>query len=336
MKKLLFLFMAMVFSLSIMATESIKLTEKNSVSLRDTVHGQSVAKAIQELSKLESNDEPVIYLILDTPGGSVFAGLDLINHLKTYSKPVHTITSFAASMGFQIAQGNPGLRYISPTGVLMSHPMSGGMGGEMGDNMSLDRRHGFIKEIIDTMDKEVVARTNGKQTLEAYKKEYDNELWTTGSKAVDSGYADAVTPFGCSPELSNATEKYEFRDYLGQIFSLQIKYELSKCPLINSVLRYEIAIVDVLNEVKIVLSSEGYDSISSTKSVSEAQAEEKAHQQTMRSGKSSPKNSTDDVPSQILEKALKSKNYIKLQFYLTRDYKAFREQSKESFDPKRF
>jgi hypothetical protein len=121
MKKLLFLFLAMFMSLSVMASQSIQLSKENSVSLRDVVHSGSVSKVIQELAKKETNDESVIYLVLDTPGGSVFAGIDLINYLKAYKKPVHTITSFAASMGFQIAQGNQGKRLISPTGVLMSH-----------------------------------------------------------------------------------------------------------------------------------------------------------------------------------------------------------------------
>lgn len=327
MKKLLFLFLAMFMSLSVMASQSIQLSKENSVSLRDVVHSGSVSKVIQELAKKETNDESVIYLVLDTPGGSVFAGIDLINYLKAYKKPVHTITSFAASMGFQIAQGNQGKRLISPTGVLMSHPMSGGMGGEMGDNMSMDRRHGFLKEIIKTMDLEVVARTNGKQTLESYQKEYDNELWTTGQNAVDLGYADEVSPFGCDSSLSESIDKHEYRSYLGQVFSLQVKYELSSCPLISAVLRYEVAIVNIIDESKYILSSEGYDLTRQNLVDSNLSDLKNKGANTTASSNSAKDDKKQELPLSIREAAMENPLYKNLQFYLTRDFKTFKKQS---------
>jgi ATP-dependent protease ClpP protease subunit len=244
-------------------SEIIKLNDSNTVSLKNAVMEDSASEVINELAKREGNSEPVIYLILDTPGGSVFAGLNLIHFLKGYSKPVKTITIFAASMGFQIVEGNPGERLILDTGVLMSHPMSGGFRGELGTGFSLDNQHGYIKEIIETMDKQVVSRTKGKVSLEEYQKSYDNELWTTGQKAIDKGYADTLVQATCSEELSSSTNFIEVREFIGFTMmgpmALQIKYEFSKCPLQMAILRYQVALVLVATEEKIIMHNSGYD-----------------------------------------------------------------------------
>lgn len=256
----------------VLSSESLGLNDDNTVVLKDVVRSSSITQVIKELAARENNEEPVIYLVLDTPGGSVFAGINLIQYLKGYKKPVKTITIFAASMGFQIAEGNPGERLILDTGVLMSHPMSGGIGGELGTGFSADNQHGFIKEIIETMDKQVVSRTNGKVSLEEYKKAYDNELWTTGQNAVDKGYADSVTKVGCTDQLSSSVDVVDEREFLGFAgfagpISLEIKYETSRCPLMMSLLRYQVAFVLAASEKRIVIVNNGY-TIESQKSQS--------------------------------------------------------------------
>jgi ATP-dependent protease ClpP protease subunit len=257
-KFLILLSLLSVFSLSAFA-ETVTLTSKNSVTLNDVVYSDSVGTAITQLAELEKNEEPVIYLVLDTPGGSVFAGLNLMQYLKGYKKPVKTITIFSASMGFQIVQSNPGERLIIDTGVLMSHPMSGGEYGEIGVGMSMDNRINYLKEIIETMDVGVVNRTNSKQTLESYRKAYDNELWTTGQKAVEAGYADQVVTATCSSELSAETNKYEERVPLQIPLVLDIKYETSKCALNNSMIRYQVAITELVSGRKFVILNKGYE-----------------------------------------------------------------------------
>lgn len=259
MKKLLMIVLALALSLAAIASEPVKLNPDNTVFLKDVVEADSVTKAMSELSKLENNTEPVLYLVLDTPGGSVFDGLNLIHFLKGFSKPVKTITIFSASMGFQIAEGNPGDRLIVDTGVLMSHPMSGGMRGELGAGMSAENRANYLKEVIKTMDEQVVKRTNGKQTLQSYVKAYDNELWTTGQSAVDAGYADAVVGVSCSSDLLATNEIVDEREYIGSGLSLEIKYEFSKCPLMLSVLKYQVTLVDLIKNKRFVLSNKGYE-----------------------------------------------------------------------------
>jgi ATP-dependent Clp protease protease subunit len=309
--KILVLLMAL-FTFSVGAAETVTFNEDNTVSLKDAVMSGSVTQTINELAKRENNSEPVIYLVLDTPGGSVFAGLNLIHYLKGYKKPVKTVTIFAASMGFQIVNGNPGERLIVDTGVLMSHPMSGGLGGEMGNGLSLDNRNGYIKEIIDTMDKQAAARTNGKVSLAEYQKAYDNELWTTGQNAVDKGYADAVTLASCSEGLSASTDTIDEREFIGFSMmgplALQIKYEVSRCPLQMSILRYQVAIVNAATEERFVLQNSGYDIEGKNSSV----------QQGLQLGQ----NKSESIE---IEKSIQnSVRYKTFEFFLKRDLSSVR------------
>lgn len=211
-------------------TDTIVLTSKNLVTLAGVVEGETTGKVIQGVKKLDAkgfvkNNDPII-LFLNTPGGDVQAGLELNEALKGISRPVKTITLFAASMGFQIVQ-NQGERLILKNGTLMSHHARGGVQGEFGGQppSQLARRIGFWEDRLNEMDRQTVERTNGKQTMETYQKAYENELWLTGEQAVDQGYADRVVTVKCDDSLEG-TESHEV-NFLG----IPITYDTDKCPI---------------------------------------------------------------------------------------------------------
>ena len=206
----------------------IVLTDDNVISLRSAFTDESVGKLIEEADKLNSrlpSGQP-IYLFLRTPGGSIQAGLELFEYLKGLNRPVHTITLFAASMGFQTVQ-QLGQRYILKYGILMSHKASGGVQGEFGGGYSqLDSRYGLWLRRIDLLDQDTVNKTKGKQTLTSYRAAYANELWLNGQEAVDQGYADKVVTVKCDSSLESKTEDATINAIF---FSVNVK--LSKCPL---------------------------------------------------------------------------------------------------------
>jgi len=207
----------------------LNLTKDNTAVLMGVVDDASVSDVMQQIQRLDSSLKSgyPINLVLYTPGGSIQAGLELIEYLKSVNRPINTVTMFAASMGFQIAQ-NLGNRYILQTGVLMSHKAAGGFSGEFGDgNSQIDSRYGLWMARVLEMDQATVARTKGKQTLKSYRAAYQNELWLTGAQAVEGGYADKVISAKCDKSLSGTrAQKIEL---FGGMITIHVVY--SECPL---------------------------------------------------------------------------------------------------------
>lgn len=225
----IFLIIAMLFSSLAMAKpkKEIVLTKDNTLVLNMSFTGKSVAKLIGEAKKMDADLESgyPIYLFLDTPGGSIQAGLELIEFLNGINRPVHTVTLFAASMGWQLLQ-HLGDRYVLKYGILMSHKAYGGFRGEFGGGSSqLDSRYGLWLRRLDLMDKQTVNRTGGKKTLKQYRSEYDNELWLNGDEAVEHGYADEVVGVKCAENL-NGTREENF-----MFFGFNISLKFDECPI---------------------------------------------------------------------------------------------------------
>jgi ATP-dependent protease ClpP protease subunit len=223
--------------------DTVTLSENNLILLNEVVDGESVGKAIsraKELkAKLSNKFGCHIRLVLSTPGGSIQAGLELVEALEGIGCKVDTITQFAASMGFQIAQ-NLGKRQILQNGVLMSHRASGGFEGEFGGKFpsQIDSRYALWKARLDEMDRKTVSRTGGKQTLESYQDAYDDELWLTGAQSVEQGYADEVVKVTCDSSLEGVTTHQLM--FMGII---PVKYDLDKCPLNTAPMNIRVGIL---------------------------------------------------------------------------------------------
>jgi ATP-dependent Clp protease protease subunit len=214
---------------SLSFSKEIVLTKDNTLILDSAFSGESVSKLIQQARQMDSDLQSgyPIYLFLDSPGGSIQAGLELIEALNGINRPVHTVTLFAASMGWQLVQ-HLGERYILKYGVLMSHKASGSFSGEFGGGPSqIDSQYGLWLRRINIMDEQTVKRTNGKKTLQQYRSEYDNELWINGEEAVTNGYADEVVTVKCGQGLEGT------RDSKINYMGFNLKLTLSNCPIIT-------------------------------------------------------------------------------------------------------
>lgn len=220
------------------------LKDTNLIVLNKEVDSASVAEVMtaanaldKKMSKKWFNKKTPIYLFLSTPGGSIQAGLELIEGLKGLGRPVHTITLFAASMGFQIVQ-SMGERYILKNGVLMSHKARGQFSGEFGGAgpSQMDSRYALWLERVRELDEQTVRRTKGKQTMASYTKQYENEMWPTGTQSVSRGYADKTVMIKCDPSLFGK-DTHEF--ILMGI--MKILYDTDKCPIITGITNVRVA-----------------------------------------------------------------------------------------------
>ena len=203
----------------------LTLEAANTVVFRGPVTDDSVADAMLKITKMSRvlKKDDVIYLVLDTPGGSVFAGLSLIDLMKAIPQKIYTVTLFAASMGFQIVQ-NSDTRYILPNGTLMSHRAFGGLRGQF--DGELESRYKMVKRAIDYMD--VIAAQRMGATLKAYKAMIVNEYWVHGFDAVQEKAADLQVLVQCGASL-DGTETVKVRTMFGTVNAL-----FSKCPLIKT------------------------------------------------------------------------------------------------------
>lgn len=226
------LLLSVLFIVGVSAKEII-LTDQNTLSLNGPVNEESMtglSVKLQELNKIESK-EP-IYLVINSPGGSVYDGFDFIRFAQTSKRPIHTVTMFAASMGFQIVQ-SLGDRYVTKYSTLMSHKVSGGFSGvEMPGQ--LDSRYAHLLSHILEQDQLVVSRTNGRQTLESYANLIQNEYWANSPKAIADGFADEEVSVSCDKSL----EGIHTRNITVAIFSLSVQF--SNCPLIPSPVSFSI------------------------------------------------------------------------------------------------
>lgn len=227
-------------------TKKIVLTSDNTLVLNDAITGESVADVITKAKELDQSGNLLgkvgvsrkpIYMYIRSPGGEIQSGLEMLEALKGLNRPVDTITAFGASMAFQTVQ-QLGKRYITKSGVLMSHRAAGGFEGSFGGQKpsQMDSRKALWEERLEEMDKDTVARTGGKQTLASYQKAYDNEMWVTGSQAVEQGYADEIVQVSCDSSLSGVTT--HTINFMGLI---NIAYDLDNCPLNSAPMNVRVA-----------------------------------------------------------------------------------------------
>jgi ATP-dependent protease ClpP protease subunit len=206
--------------------ETISLSARNTISLRMPVTGSSVAPLQQEIYALSAKLAPTetIYFVLNTPGGSIEDGLDLVQTMKSIPQEIKTITGFAASMGFVIVQ-NGGERLVLPNGVLMQHRARGGFDGQIPGE--LNSRTDFYTDRVKEIE-EVEAVRMG-ISHEEYAKLVINEYWTAGGRAVQENAADRIVKASCDATLVNGVKKEVINTMFGPV-----EVEWSNCPLVAS------------------------------------------------------------------------------------------------------
>lgn len=227
-------------SASSVVPNHIVLTKDNQVTLNNEFNGETVSKLIAEAKSLDARlpSGDALYLVLNSPGGEIDAGLELIENLKNLNRPVHTISIFSASMGFQTVQGL-GQRLVTANGTLMSHKARGGFSGEFPGQ--LDSRYSYYLKRITRMDQLAADRSGGKLTLASYRDLIENEYWCDGQDCVNQGLADKVVTASCDKSLEG-THKELLAEFYFMGMAIQIVAEQDNCPVNTNALKYEVLI----------------------------------------------------------------------------------------------
>jgi ATP-dependent Clp protease, protease subunit len=151
----------------------------------------SIANLITaQLLFLESEDPDTdIWLYVNSPGGSVTAGMAIYDTMQFVRPPVGTICmGLAASMGqFLLCAGATGKRFALPHSRIMMHQPSGGLRGQASDIAIQAEQMLYIKKLMA----ERIAHHTG-QTVDQVEADSDRDRWFTAEQARDYGLIDSV------------------------------------------------------------------------------------------------------------------------------------------------
>lgn len=167
-----------------------RLLEDRIIFLSGQVTDDSANSIIAQLIYLEGKDPAKdISLYINSPGGSVSAGLAIYDTMQYIKCDVATIcVGLAASMGaFLLSSGAPGKRYALPNSEIMIHQPLGGTQGQASD-IAIQ-----AEQILKTKKKlNKILAENTKQPIEKINIDADRDFYLSASEAVKYGLVDKV------------------------------------------------------------------------------------------------------------------------------------------------
>jgi ATP-dependent Clp protease protease subunit len=182
---------------SVQATEAKPVEAKNidikkgtALFLTEEVTAESSNKVIDGIrdANHKKPGQP-IYLLLDSPGGSVLDGARVISAIQASKAPVYTVClQICASMAAMILEyGHE--RYAVDRSIVMFHPASVGTMYQ-GELDKLVSRFSFLKRFVDKMDYYTASRSG--QSYESFKAKSSRELWIDAEDALRDHYIDKI------------------------------------------------------------------------------------------------------------------------------------------------
>ncbi|MBP8794889.1 MAG: ATP-dependent Clp endopeptidase proteolytic subunit ClpP [Brachymonas sp.] len=167
-----------------------RLLKERVVFLVGEVNDQTANLVVAQLLFLESeNPDKDISLYINSPGGSVTAGMSIYDTMQFIKPDVSTMClGFAASMGaFLLAAGAKGKRYSLPNSKIMIHQVLGGAHGQATD-IEIHARD--ILRTKEQMNRILAERTG--QPLEKVQNDTERDYFMTADEAKDYGLVDQV------------------------------------------------------------------------------------------------------------------------------------------------
>jgi ATP-dependent Clp protease protease subunit len=167
-----------------------RLLKNRVVMLGSDVNDDIANQICAQLLFLEGEDpNSDIWLYINSPGGSVTAGMAIYDTMQFVDCDVATVClGLAASMGqFLLTAGSPGKRYTLPNARIMMHQPSAGMRGQAADIAIQAEQLRYTKQRMA----ELIAEHSG-QSLEQIQADSERDRWFTAQAAREYGLVDKV------------------------------------------------------------------------------------------------------------------------------------------------
>lgn len=167
-----------------------RLLKERVIFLNGQVEDNMANVIVAQLLFLESEStEKDIFVYINSPGGSISAGMAIYDTMQFIKPEVSTVCmGIAASMGaFLLAAGAPGKRHCLPNAKVMIHQPLGGFQGQASDFEI------HAKEIINTKNlmNKILAKHTGKN-IKTVSRDTDRDYFMCASEAVDYGLIDSI------------------------------------------------------------------------------------------------------------------------------------------------
>lgn len=167
-----------------------RLLKERIIFLTGQVEDHMANLVVAQLLFLESeNPDKDIYLYINSPGGSVTAGMSIYDTMQFIKPNVSTVCmGQACSMGaFLLAGGEPGKRHVLPNSRVMIHQPLGGFQGQASDIQIHAQEILTIKQKLNKL----LAEHTG-QPLEIVERDTDRDNFMSAEQAVEYGLVDSV------------------------------------------------------------------------------------------------------------------------------------------------
>lgn len=167
-----------------------KLLKSRIIWMGTDVNDQMANEIAAKLLVLSAEDpEADIYLFINSPGGSITAGMVIYDAMKMIPNDVVTVAiGMAASMGqFLLTAGTKGKRFITPYARVLLHQPLGGAGGTSSD---IQTQAALIKDMKYTLAS-ITAENTGK-TVEQVVADGDRDNWFNAQQALEYGFVDHI------------------------------------------------------------------------------------------------------------------------------------------------
>jgi ATP-dependent Clp protease, protease subunit len=168
-----------------------RLLKERIIWLGSEVRDENANAICSQLLLLSAeNPEKDIYLYINSPGGSVTAGMAIYDTIQFIPNDVVTVaTGLAASMGqFLLSSGTKGKRYATPHARILMHQPSGGIGGTASDIKIQAELILHMKRVMA----ELTAEQTG-QSVEQILKDNDRDKWFTAEEGLEYGFFDHIS-----------------------------------------------------------------------------------------------------------------------------------------------
>jgi ATP-dependent Clp protease protease subunit len=175
--------------LSILAHKPI-LTKSQ---IRDTDSALTVAQLL--FLEAEETSKP-IHLYINSPGGSVTAGLAIYDTMQYVSSPIHTYcVGQACSMGsLLLAAGERGKRHVLPNASIMIHQPSGGASGQASDIAIHAKEILRVRQLLTGIYQRHCAKNGEVESagLERFERALERDYFMTAQEALEFGIVDGI------------------------------------------------------------------------------------------------------------------------------------------------